>query len=228
MKSLDHFKNAELGSAGPKMWFCCEFIPGVGSLTQRTLAEPSICPHCTFLFPSRWIFLWAGWQICSSRISQTDRGCVGHPRTHRRSVHTHQLPGTILLLQSRGFSLYQALQKIQPFGLLYCLCNKKLKQVSGDVLMCTWSEHHRLSLLSFSFLVLQGNKYWRFNNDVLDGDYPRDISVGFDGIPDGVNAAFALPTSNHLGRERAYFFKGILVGNAVFVQNCIVFVFCFA
>lgn len=54
----------------------------------------------------------------------------------------------------------------------------------------------------------KGNKYWRFNNDVLDGDYPRDISVGFDGIPDGVNAAFALPTSNHLGRERAYFFKG--------------------
>lgn len=69
--------------------------------------------------------------------------------------------------------------------------------------------------------MLQGNKYWRFNNDVLDGDYPRDISVGFDGIPDGVNAAFALPASNHLGRERAYFFKGIFPRNAVFVQNCI-------
>lgn len=60
------------------------------------------------------------------------------------------------------------------------------------------------------FFVLQGNKYWRFNNDILDGDYPRDISVGFDGIPNDVNAAFALPTSSHIGKERAYFFKGTL------------------
>lgn len=72
------------------------------------------------------------------------------------------------------------------------------------------------------FLVLQGNQYWRFNNDVLDGDYPRDISVGFDGIPNNVDAAFALPTSNHLGRERAYFFKGTMRGNAISMRNCTV------
>lgn len=58
----------------------------------------------------------------------------------------------------------------------------------------------------------QGNQYWRFDNDVMDEQYPRNISVGFDGIPDGVDAAFALPASSYLGREKAYFFKGILVG----------------
>lgn len=46
----------------------------------------------------------------------------------------------------------------------------------------------------------------------MDEQYPRNISVGFDGIPDGVDAAFALPASSYLGRERAYFFKGILLG----------------
>lgn len=46
----------------------------------------------------------------------------------------------------------------------------------------------------------------------MDEEYPRNISVGFNGIPDGVDAAFALPASSYLGRERAYFFKGILVG----------------
>lgn len=46
----------------------------------------------------------------------------------------------------------------------------------------------------------------------MDEQYPRNISVGFDGIPDGVDAAFALPASSYLSRERAYFFKGILVG----------------
>lgn len=66
--------------------------------------------------------------------------------------------------------------------------------------------------MSFVFLLLQGNKYWRFDNDILDGHYPRDISVGFEGIPDGVDAAFAIPAPSHLGKEKAYFFKGILVG----------------
>ncbi|CAG5872581.1 unnamed protein product [Menidia menidia] len=56
--------------------------------------------------------------------------------------------------------------------------------------------------------IFQGNKYWRFDGDVLDEDYPRDISVGFEGIPNDIDAAFAVPAPNHRGREKAYFFKG--------------------
>ncbi|XP_055370273.1 vitronectin a isoform X2 [Betta splendens] len=56
--------------------------------------------------------------------------------------------------------------------------------------------------------IFKGNKYWRFDNGVLDGEYPRDISVGFDGIPDDVDAAFALPAAGHRGKEKVYFFKG--------------------
>lgn len=43
---------------------------------------------------------------------------------------------------------------------------------------------------------------------MLDDDYPRDISVGFDKIPDHVDAAFALPAPGHNGKEKVYFFKG--------------------
>ncbi|XP_051258142.1 vitronectin b [Dicentrarchus labrax] len=56
--------------------------------------------------------------------------------------------------------------------------------------------------------IFKGNQYWRFDGDVLDEDYPRDISVGFDGIPDAVDAAFAIPAPSHRGKEKAYFFKG--------------------
>ncbi|XP_037543262.1 vitronectin b [Nematolebias whitei] len=56
--------------------------------------------------------------------------------------------------------------------------------------------------------IFKGKKYWRFDGDVLDEDYPRDISVGFEGIPDDVDAAFAVPAPNHRGKEKAYFFKG--------------------
>nr|XP_061797431.1 vitronectin-like [Nerophis lumbriciformis] len=56
--------------------------------------------------------------------------------------------------------------------------------------------------------MFKGNQYWRFDNGVLDQDYPRDISVGFDNIPDHVDAAFALPAHSHNGREKVYFFKG--------------------
>ncbi|XP_029302329.1 vitronectin a [Cottoperca gobio] len=56
--------------------------------------------------------------------------------------------------------------------------------------------------------IFKGNKYWRFDNGVLDDDYPRDISVGFDKIPDHVDAAFALPAPGHNGKEKVYFFKG--------------------
>uniref|UniRef100_UPI0037E93230 vitronectin a n=1 Tax=Semicossyphus pulcher TaxID=241346 RepID=UPI0037E93230 len=55
--------------------------------------------------------------------------------------------------------------------------------------------------------IFKGNKYWRFDDGVLDDDYPRDISVGFDKIPDHVNAAFALPAPGHNGKEKVYFFK---------------------
>ncbi|XP_038548996.1 vitronectin a [Micropterus salmoides] len=55
--------------------------------------------------------------------------------------------------------------------------------------------------------IFKGNKYWRFDNGVLEEDYPRDISVGFDKIPDHVDAAFALPAPGHNGKEKVYFFK---------------------
>lgn len=56
--------------------------------------------------------------------------------------------------------------------------------------------------------IFKGNKYWRFDDGVLDEDYPRDISVGFDKIPDYVDAAFALPAPGHNGKEKVFFFKG--------------------
>ncbi|XP_031136743.1 vitronectin b [Sander lucioperca] len=56
--------------------------------------------------------------------------------------------------------------------------------------------------------IFKGNQYWRFDGDVLDKDYPRDISVGFDGIPDDVDASFAIPAPSHRGKEKVYFFKG--------------------
>ncbi|CAJ1065564.1 vitronectin a [Xyrichtys novacula] len=56
--------------------------------------------------------------------------------------------------------------------------------------------------------IFKGNKYWRYDDGVLDDDYPRDISVGFDKIPDHVDAAFALPAPGHNGKEKVYFFKG--------------------
>lgn len=60
----------------------------------------------------------------------------------------------------------------------------------------------------FIFPASQGSQYWRFDDGVLDPDYPRNISEGFDGIPDNIDAALALPAHRYSGRERAYFFKG--------------------
>ncbi|KAI7795883.1 Vtnb protein [Triplophysa rosa] len=56
--------------------------------------------------------------------------------------------------------------------------------------------------------IFKGNKYWRFDSDVMDEDYPRDISVGFENIPDDIDAAFAIPAPGHHGKETVYFFKG--------------------
>ncbi|KAF5900601.1 vitronectin-like isoform X1, partial [Clarias magur] len=56
--------------------------------------------------------------------------------------------------------------------------------------------------------IFKGSKYWRFDNGVLDEGFPRDISVGFESIPDHLDAAFAIPAHNHNGKEKVYFFKG--------------------
>lgn len=56
--------------------------------------------------------------------------------------------------------------------------------------------------------IFKGSQYWRFEDGVLDPDYPRNISEGFSGIPDDVDAALALPAHSYSGRERVYFFKG--------------------
>uniref|UniRef100_A0A670Z033 Vitronectin n=1 Tax=Pseudonaja textilis TaxID=8673 RepID=A0A670Z033_PSETE len=56
--------------------------------------------------------------------------------------------------------------------------------------------------------LFQGSRYWRFDEGRLDADYPRNISEGFEGVPDDLDAALALPAENYLGRERVYFFKG--------------------
>ncbi|XP_006891135.1 PREDICTED: vitronectin [Elephantulus edwardii] len=56
--------------------------------------------------------------------------------------------------------------------------------------------------------LFKGSQYWRFEDGVLDPDYPRNISDGFSGIPDNLDAAVALPAHSYNGRERVYFFKG--------------------
>lgn len=66
----------------------------------------------------------------------------------------------------------------------------------------------RLTSLHFALIPPQGKEYWRFDGDVLDEDYPRNISLGFDGVPDDVDASFAIPAPSHRGKEKAYFFKG--------------------
>ncbi|XP_056449947.1 vitronectin b [Gadus chalcogrammus] len=56
--------------------------------------------------------------------------------------------------------------------------------------------------------IFKGNQYWRFEGHVLDDDYPRDISVGFENMPSDVDAAFAIPAPSLSGKEKVYFFKG--------------------
>ncbi|XP_060114828.1 vitronectin [Heteronotia binoei] len=56
--------------------------------------------------------------------------------------------------------------------------------------------------------IFKGSQYWRFEDGVLEPDFPRNISYGFKGIPDHIDAAFALPAQNYLASERVYFFKG--------------------
>ncbi|OXB73387.1 UNVERIFIED_CONTAM: hypothetical protein H355_017041 [Colinus virginianus] len=56
--------------------------------------------------------------------------------------------------------------------------------------------------------LFKGSQYWRFDDGALDPGYPRAISEGFEGIPDDIDAAFALPAHSYSGNERVYFFKG--------------------
>ncbi|XP_071431007.1 vitronectin [Pithys albifrons albifrons] len=55
--------------------------------------------------------------------------------------------------------------------------------------------------------LFKGTQYWRFDDGALDPGYPRDIAEGFEGIPNNVDAAFALPAHSFHGNERVYFFK---------------------
>ncbi|XP_068126192.1 vitronectin [Hyperolius riggenbachi] len=56
--------------------------------------------------------------------------------------------------------------------------------------------------------IFKGSQYWRFSDGTMDPDYPRDIDIGFQNIPNDIDAAFALPANNYQGKEKAYFFKG--------------------
>lgn len=49
----------------------------------------------------------------------------------------------------------------------------------------------------------QGSKYWRYSGRQMDGDYPKDISDGFTGIPDNIDAALVWG-----GNGKIYFYKG--------------------
>ncbi|XP_058493932.1 proteoglycan 4b isoform X3 [Solea solea] len=54
--------------------------------------------------------------------------------------------------------------------------------------------------------IFKGSRYWRFENDVLDPDYPKVIETGFDGLRGHVTAALSVP-EHKKRRESVYFFK---------------------
>ncbi|XP_008939733.1 PREDICTED: vitronectin, partial [Merops nubicus] len=62
---------------------------------------------------------------------------------------------------------------------------------------------------AFTRINCQGKTYLFKGSQygALDAGYPRNISEGFEGIPDNVDAAFALPAHSVHGNERVYFFK---------------------
>lgn len=53
---------------------------------------------------------------------------------------------------------------------------------------------------------LQGNRYWRYENDVVDSGYPKLIENGFDGLRGHITAALSVPQYRRR-REAVYFFK---------------------
>ncbi|XP_045906476.1 proteoglycan 4b isoform X2 [Micropterus dolomieu] len=54
--------------------------------------------------------------------------------------------------------------------------------------------------------IFKGVQYWRFENDVLDPDYPKVIETGFDGLRGHITAALSVPQYQRR-RESVYFFK---------------------
>ncbi|XP_041646508.1 proteoglycan 4b isoform X2 [Cheilinus undulatus] len=54
--------------------------------------------------------------------------------------------------------------------------------------------------------IFKGSQYWRFENDVLDPDYPKYIGTGFDGLRGHITAALSVPQYQRR-RESVYFFK---------------------
>lgn len=49
----------------------------------------------------------------------------------------------------------------------------------------------------------KGTQYWRYSGRQMDGDYPKEISDGFTGIPDNLDAALVWG-----GNGKIYFYKG--------------------
>lgn len=54
--------------------------------------------------------------------------------------------------------------------------------------------------------IFKGTQYWRFENDVLDPNYPKVIETGFDGLRGHITAALSVPQYQRR-RESVYFFK---------------------
>ncbi|XP_068563696.1 proteoglycan 4b isoform X2 [Cebidichthys violaceus] len=54
--------------------------------------------------------------------------------------------------------------------------------------------------------IFKGTQYWRFENDLLDPNYPKVIQVGFDGLRGQITAALSVPQYQRR-RESVYFFK---------------------
>ena len=52
------------------------------------------------------------------------------------------------------------------------------------------------------------DKYWKFKNQEPQDDYPKQISEGFDGIPNNIDAALVWG-----GNGKIYFFKVNLKAN---------------
>lgn len=51
---------------------------------------------------------------------------------------------------------------------------------------------------------MQGSKYWRFHDKKMGNGYPKEISVGFAGIPNDIDTAFVWS-----GNGKTYIFKGM-------------------
>ncbi|XP_031715462.1 proteoglycan 4b [Anarrhichthys ocellatus] len=54
--------------------------------------------------------------------------------------------------------------------------------------------------------IFKGSQYWRFENSLLDPNYPKVIQVGFDGLRGQITAALSVPQYQRR-RESVYFFK---------------------